>query len=410
MCIHHLKYHAPCGHITQSPNSVLPCYPVSKALNFYHDQPKEASYGRGRAFGTDPMRIPEVCGASSIYLLRNLIFVGNNRSITPQGWQPPMTLRLRQLLENGEDARSAIILLETEYPQLVDNISEDWVHHLRQCFHSHGLLHWYLSEDLQNDHLAGDIVTETVTKGCGHFKSGDARCFTNWVNPIGGGPAFCPVKWSQDTGLEIPQRPDHIPAERLPGWMQGGNAPRDVFDEDSFRGKYWRELYYQAEDHAWLMSRQSDSTSSSPNTEMMVSIPSSKPPSPKHLDCLLRHLRMEAGFEMQHEQQCGSADSSMEMARQRRPSMSGQDLHPSSAKTTASQQGSHDASYAKWHHMSDMCIRGNRIPTTASSEGLRRASSEVHLKPPVEQKAGKASSVGMAGSCRDRECGLCESQ
>ncbi|KAL8733428.1 MAG: hypothetical protein Q9181_003575 [Wetmoreana brouardii] len=410
MCIHHLKYHAPCGHLTQSPNSVLPCYPVSKALNFYHDQPKEASYGRGRAFGTDPMRIPEICGASSMDLLRNLMFVGNDRSITPQGWQPPMTLRLRQLLENGEDARSAIILLETEYPQLVDNISEDWVHHLRQCFHSHGLLHWYLSEDLQNDHLAGDIVTETVTRGCGHFKSGDARCFTNWVNPIGGVPAFCPVKWSQDTGLDIPQRPDHIPAERLPGWVQGDNAPRDVFDEDSFRGKYWRELYYQAQDHAWLMSRQSDSTSSSPDTEQVVSVSPSQAPSAQQLDCLLRHLRMEAGFDTQHEQHSGGADGSMQTARRRRPSMPVQHLHPSSATAKTSQQDSDDASYASEKRTSCEYTRGASMPTTASNEGLKRASSEVHLKLPVERKAGKASSVGIAESCRDRGYGLCESK
>lgn len=50
----------------------------------------------------------------------------------PQGWAPAMRTFLRRVLENGEDTKSAIILLETEFPQLVGKVSEGWVEKVRR--------------------------------------------------------------------------------------------------------------------------------------------------------------------------------------------------------------------------------------------------------------------------------------
>lgn len=38
---------------------------------------------------------------------------------------------LRRVLGNGEDTKSAVILLETEFPQLVGKVSEEWVEKVR---------------------------------------------------------------------------------------------------------------------------------------------------------------------------------------------------------------------------------------------------------------------------------------
>ncbi|KAL8663461.1 MAG: hypothetical protein Q9202_003878 [Teloschistes flavicans] len=251
MCIHHLQYHAPCGHTTQSSSQIVHCYPVTKALEYYHNQPNDFKRGRpGRAITLDPMKNPRICGASSVRALRNIIRVGSGRDITPEGWQPWMTKRVRKHLENGEDVRGAIILLEAEIPALTNRILEDWIQHLRRCFHNRNIT-WRSPEDLQNDHVGGDIVTGTNPVGCGHFVSGDPRCFTNWNNPYGGGPVFCPFKWSHDTGLPIPPRPDHIPAEQLPN-AQTEKEHHDA-NPETFEERFRKELWHQAEDYGQVV-------------------------------------------------------------------------------------------------------------------------------------------------------------
>ncbi|KAL8689877.1 MAG: hypothetical protein Q9218_004554 [Villophora microphyllina] len=261
MCIHHIKHHAPCGHTTQSAKQVVHCYPVAKALEFYHNQPKEFKRGpgkdiTGRATTLDPMKHPRLCGAPYLRTLRSITHMGNSRGIKPEGWQPYMTHRARQILETGEDTQSAIMLLEAEFPPLMEQVSEDWIQYLRYSFHNDNLT-WHAPSDLQNDHLAGDIVTHTLEMGCGHFLSGNPKCFTNWKNPIGGGPAFCPYKWSQDTGLPIPPRPDHIPGEFLPNDL----TEKDSDDhQKTFKRKFLGELLFQAmdqgeEQHAVLISQ-----------------------------------------------------------------------------------------------------------------------------------------------------------
>ncbi|KAL9613676.1 MAG: hypothetical protein Q9167_001805 [Letrouitia subvulpina] len=50
----------------------------------------------------------------------------------PQGWTLAMRTFLRRVLANGEDTKSAIILLETEYPQLVGKVNEGWVDKVRR--------------------------------------------------------------------------------------------------------------------------------------------------------------------------------------------------------------------------------------------------------------------------------------
>ena len=43
-----------------------------------------------------------------------------------------MAAYAKRLIANGEDNKSVIILLETEYPQLVDQIGEGWIQSLRK--------------------------------------------------------------------------------------------------------------------------------------------------------------------------------------------------------------------------------------------------------------------------------------
>ncbi|KAL9584668.1 MAG: hypothetical protein Q9212_001979 [Teloschistes hypoglaucus] len=252
MCIHHLKYHTPCGHTTQSSAQILYCDPVAKALEYYHNQPKEFNKGRpGRAITLHPMKNPNVCGSSYVRPVRNIIHVGGGHGITPEGWQHWMTKRVQQLLKNGEDPSSVLTHLEKECPALTDRVSEDWIHHLRDCFRKHAV-RWRSPEDLRNDHVGGDIVTSINGMGCGHFQTGDPRCFKNWLNPFGGGPAFCPWKWSQDTGEPIPCRTDRAPKEFLPD----AEPEKEIFEsnQDEFKKIFNTELLHQARDHADFMS------------------------------------------------------------------------------------------------------------------------------------------------------------
>lgn len=43
-----------------------------------------------------------------------------------------MTAFLKRVLANGEDAKSAIILLETEFPALIGKVSVGWVEKVRR--------------------------------------------------------------------------------------------------------------------------------------------------------------------------------------------------------------------------------------------------------------------------------------
>lgn len=239
MCIHHITHHASCGHTTQKINDIVKCYPVIKALNFYHDQPNQATQHIGRCFGLETMRMPENCGASYVHNLRTVTFVGQSRNITPEGWQPNMTKFARHILRNGEDIITTIMLLETEFPVMTDRISEAWIYHLKDCFHAHGLS-WYPETDLQNHDLAGDIVIVSDHRGCGRFSTGDPRCFKAWNNPEGG-MSYCPHIARQDKGIPIMTRSVHDTRERL----QGNGA------EIKFEERVSREMAWQWQTFRW---------------------------------------------------------------------------------------------------------------------------------------------------------------
>ena len=210
MCIHHIAHHVPCGHTTQPLNHSIPshCLPVTQALDFYHDQPNRALYNReGRCYTLEPMRIPRVCGADSLHSLRtihDISALSNNSSRScaprqPKSWHPAMTLFLLDLFRNSEPLPSVHILLETEYPQLSGQVSLDFLNYIQSAFHGHGELFFDPSKDLQNEGLAGDIITFNVNMGCGRTKSGDERCLQGWDNMFGG-KTVCPHLQAVETG------------------------------------------------------------------------------------------------------------------------------------------------------------------------------------------------------------------
>ncbi|KAL8782139.1 MAG: hypothetical protein Q9213_005673 [Squamulea squamosa] len=216
MCIHHIKYHAPCGHTKQLTADLVYCDPVARAVKFYRDQPNEAEHGRGR-FNDNPMKAPQPCGGDLIHFLRNIPpggIIGQDRTFAPEGWEPRMTFFVKQLIDRREDSESIVILTETEFPQMVGRVCERWVHHMHECFQNPEVI-WVPPQDLQNDHFGGNIITETVRRGCGRGKTENASCFKGWENPYGG-IAVCPFIWTQETGQPIPQRPDHEVADLLP--------------------------------------------------------------------------------------------------------------------------------------------------------------------------------------------------
>ncbi|KAL8922671.1 MAG: hypothetical protein Q9208_004984 [Pyrenodesmia sp. 3 TL-2023] len=241
MCIHHITHHTPCGHSTQKINEIVKCYPVTAALDFYHKQPKLASqYGLGRCFTLEPMRMPENCGACYAHNLRTLAFFGRSRSIKPEGWLPAMTKLARLSIRNGEDVQTTIIVLETEFPNMADKISEAWIHHLRNCFHAHGLT-WDPQTDLQNAHLAGDIIVVSDQRGCGRFSTGDPRCFNKWENPHGG-KLYCPWIKVQDAGTTLALSPDNVSNGPLPGQNE---------DEKLFEERVCHEMEWQWRTFRW---------------------------------------------------------------------------------------------------------------------------------------------------------------
>lgn len=50
----------------------------------------------------------------------------------PNGWAPAMKAFLKRVLANGEDTKSAIILLETEFPRMAGKVSAGWVDKIRR--------------------------------------------------------------------------------------------------------------------------------------------------------------------------------------------------------------------------------------------------------------------------------------
>ncbi|KAL8889368.1 MAG: hypothetical protein Q9215_003348 [Flavoplaca cf. flavocitrina] len=220
MCIHHISLHTSCGHTTQSASHLVHCRPVDAALEYYNRQPELARSGQGR-FANNPMKPPQPCGGRDIRLTRNIVFIGQDRTFVPEGWQVRMTKLLKFLLEKGEDPQSIIILMETEFPDMVDKISEKWVRHVRECLWNPDI-DWSPPQDLQNDGLAGSIITNTVDKlGCGGLSSGNPNCFTGWPNPYGG-TAYCPFRLAMETGMPMPRRPehDHAGESKSFNWLQ----------------------------------------------------------------------------------------------------------------------------------------------------------------------------------------------
>ncbi|KAL8669090.1 MAG: hypothetical protein Q9168_006307 [Polycauliona sp. 1 TL-2023] len=238
MCIHHLKYHAACGHTKQLTEELVYCNPVARAIVFYNEQPNEAQHHRGR-FAYNPMKAPQPCGGNYINFLRNLppsAIVGQNRTFLPEGWHPRMTGFVKMHLDRGEDFHSIVILTETEFPAMVDKISERWIQYLRVCFQNPEV-DWVPPQDLDNGHFAGDIITSTIPRGCGRGLTGNLRCLEGWQNPYGG-IAVCPFVWTQETGNPMPRRPDHEVWDLLSG--ANGPAPWKDWCE--------REMQLQARD------------------------------------------------------------------------------------------------------------------------------------------------------------------
>lgn len=207
MCIHHVSFHTPCGHTTQTATHLVHCSPVTAALTYYNRQPELARLGQGR-FGAYPMKAPQPCGGKDIKQFRTIHFVGRDRTFAPPGWQAKMTIFMKCLLQKGEDPQSIIILMETEFPSMVSKISEKWVCHIRDCLRNPDL-RWSPPHDLENSDLAGNIITDYVTvNGCGGFRSGNPNCFIGWPNPDDGA-AFCAFKRAIETGMPIPRCPEH---------------------------------------------------------------------------------------------------------------------------------------------------------------------------------------------------------
>lgn len=236
MCIHHVAFHTPCGHTTQTATHLVHCSPVTAALTYYNRQPELALLGQAR-FGTHPMKAPQPCGGKDIKQFRTIHFVGQDRTFAPPGWQAKMTMFMKSLLQNGEDPQSIIILMETEFPSMASKISEKWVCHIRDSLRNPNL-RWSPPNDLENGDFAGNIITDYVTvNGCGGFRSGNPNCFVGWPNPDDA-TAFCAFKRAIETGMPMPRCPEHT-----------------TFSNDKipfFPEQLERELYLQACDSLGL--------------------------------------------------------------------------------------------------------------------------------------------------------------
>lgn len=56
----------------------------------------------------------------------------NPSSAKPVGWTPAMAAFILKLLLNGEDTKSVIILLETEWPSMEGQVGLGWVEAMRK--------------------------------------------------------------------------------------------------------------------------------------------------------------------------------------------------------------------------------------------------------------------------------------
>lgn len=56
----------------------------------------------------------------------------NPSSAKPDGWTPAMAAFIQKLLRDGEDTKSAIILLETEWPSMEGKVGLGWVEAMRK--------------------------------------------------------------------------------------------------------------------------------------------------------------------------------------------------------------------------------------------------------------------------------------
>ena len=61
-----------------------------------------------------------------------LTIMPSTSSNKPAGWTPAMTAFIKDSLRKGEEPKSAIILLETQFPAMVDRVGTGWVESLRK--------------------------------------------------------------------------------------------------------------------------------------------------------------------------------------------------------------------------------------------------------------------------------------
>lgn len=50
----------------------------------------------------------------------------------PANWTPAMKAFLKRVFANGEDVKSAIILLETEFPHMLGKVSAAWAERVKK--------------------------------------------------------------------------------------------------------------------------------------------------------------------------------------------------------------------------------------------------------------------------------------
>ncbi|KAL8747149.1 MAG: hypothetical protein Q9190_000940 [Brigantiaea leucoxantha] len=178
-----------------------------------------------------------------------------------------MTLFLLDLFRNSEPLPSVHILLETEYPQLSGQVSLDFLNYIQSAFHGHGELFFDPSKDLQNEGLAGDIITFNVNMGCGRTKSGDERCLQGWDN-VFGGKTVCPHLQAVETGRPIQPKPWH------PSTSSESQEPTR---KDDWLVKHEMEMRHQAEENLRAYIRYAATNETSLSCDKSLSIAAGQP-------------------------------------------------------------------------------------------------------------------------------------